>query len=84
MDSISFYIRLAPFGARMLQEVFQMAKCDVCGKGMVFGNTISHSHRKTNRTWKPNIRRVKAIVNGTPKTVYVCSRCLRSGKIERA
>ena len=61
-----------------------MAKCDVCGKGMVFGNTISHSHRKTNRTWKPNIRRVKAIVNGTPKTVYVCSRCLRSGKIERA
>ncbi|MDD6981579.1 MAG: 50S ribosomal protein L28 [Clostridia bacterium] len=61
-----------------------MAKCDVCGKGMVFGNTVSHSHRKTNRTWKPNIRRVKAIVNGTPKTVYVCSRCLRSGKIERA
>ena len=52
----------------MLQEVFQMAKCDVCGKGMVFGNTVSHSHRKTNRTWKPNIRRVKAIVNGTPKT----------------
>ena len=68
----------------MLQEVFQMAKCDVCGKGMVFGNTVSHSHRKTNITWKPNIRRVKAIVNGTPKTVYVCSRCLRSGKIERA
>ena len=61
-----------------------MAKCDLCGKGVVFGHNVSHSNRKTNRTWKPNIRRVKAVVSGSPKTVYVCSRCLRSGKIERA
>ena len=61
-----------------------MAKCCVCGKGVVFGNTVSHSHRKTNRTWKPNIRKVKAVVGGSNTTVYVCSRCLRSGKIERA
>ena len=61
-----------------------MAKCDLCGKGVVFGHNVSHSNRKTNRTWKPNIRRVKAIVNGSAKTVHVCSRCLRSGKIERA
>ena len=61
-----------------------MAKCSVCGKGVVFGNNVSHSHRKTYRTWKPYIRRVKAIVNGSPKTVYVCSRCLRSNKITRA
>ena len=60
-----------------------MAKCDICGKGIVFGHTVSHSNRKTNRTWKPNIRRVKAVVNGTHKSVYVCSRCLRSAKIER-
>ena len=61
-----------------------MAKCCVCGKGVVFGNTVSHSHRKTNRTWKPNIRKVKAVVGGSNTTVTVCSRCLRSGKIERA
>ncbi len=61
-----------------------MAKCSICGKSVVFGNTVSHSHRKTNRTWKPNIRRVKAVVNGSNKTVNVCSRCLRSGKVERA
>ena len=60
-----------------------MAKCDICGKGDVFGHNVSHSNRKTNRTWKPNIRRVKAVVNGTHKSVYVCSRCLRSAKIER-
>lgn len=61
-----------------------MAKCEICGKEVQFGLAVSHSNRKTNRTWKPNIRRVKAIVNGTPKTVNVCSRCLRSGKVTRA
>ena len=62
----------------------KMANCSVCGKGVAFGHNVSHSNRKTNRTWKPNIRKVKAVVNGTNTTVYVCSRCLRSGKIERA
>ena len=61
-----------------------MAKCSVCGKGVTFGLNVSHSNRKTNRMWKPNIRRVKAVVNGTPKTVYVCSRRLRSNKVARA
>ncbi len=61
-----------------------MAKCSVCGKGVTFGLKVSHSNRKTNRAWKPNIRKVKAVVGGTHKTVYVCSRCLRSGKVTRA
>ena len=61
-----------------------MAKCDVCGKGVSFGIKVSHSHRRSNKVWKPNIRRVKAIVDGTPKRVYVCSRCLRSGKVQRS
>ncbi len=61
-----------------------MAKCEVCGKEMKFGIKVSHSHRRSNRTWKPNIRRVRAVVDGTPKRVYACSRCLRSGKVQRA
>ena len=61
-----------------------MAKCSVCGKGVTFGHNVSHSNRKTNRAWKPNIRKVKAVVNGTHTTVCVCSRCLRSGKVQRA
>ena len=61
-----------------------MAKCDICGKDVSFGIKVSHSHRRSNRTWKPNIKRVKAIVNGTPKRVYACTRCLRSGKVTRA
>ena len=61
-----------------------MAKCDICGKSVVFGLNVSHSNRKTNRTWKPNVRKVRANVNGTNKTVYVCSLCLRSNKVNRA
>ncbi len=61
-----------------------MAKCEICGKGVTFGIKVSHSHRRSNRTWKPNIRTVKAIVDGTPKRVSVCSRCLRSNKVTRA
>ena len=55
-----------------------MAKCCVCEKGVTFGHNVSHSNRKTNRTWKPNIRTVKVVVNGEHKTVNICSRCLRS------
>ena len=51
-----------------------MAKCDVCGKSIAFGIKVSHSHRRSNRTFKPNVKRVKAIVNGTPKRLYVCTR----------
>ena len=61
-----------------------MAKCEICGKDVAFGIKVSHSHRRSNRPFKPNIRRVRAVVNGTHKTVNVCSRCLRSNKVTRA
>ncbi|HAA08740.1 MAG: 50S ribosomal protein L28 [Syntrophomonadaceae bacterium] len=61
-----------------------MAKCEVCGKGVTFGKKYSHSHIRTSRDWKPNVQRVKIIENGTPRRIYVCTRCLRSGKVQRA
>lgn len=61
-----------------------MAKCDVCSKDISFGLKVSHSNRKTNRTWKPNIRKVKILDNGTPKSIHICTRCLRSNKVTRA
>ncbi len=54
-----------------------MAKCDICNKGVTFGIQVSHSHRRSNRTWKPNVRRVKAMVDGTPRHINVCTRCLQ-------
>ncbi|MCH4039923.1 MAG: 50S ribosomal protein L28 [Eubacteriales bacterium] len=61
-----------------------MAVCAVCGKGAHFGNNVSHSHRRSNRMWKSNIKKVKIVVNGTPKHAYVCTQCLKSGKVDRA
>ncbi|MCD8300946.1 MAG: 50S ribosomal protein L28 [Clostridiales bacterium] len=60
-----------------------MAKCAVCGKSVQFGKKISHSHIRTNRQWKPNLKRVKINDNGTHKRVYVCTNCLKSNKVER-
>jgi len=61
-----------------------MAKCSICDKGVSFGITVSHSHRRSNRMWKPNVKRVKAVVNGSPRRIHACTRCLRSGKVTRA
>lgn len=58
--------------------------CAVCGKGVIVGMNISHSHIRTKRTWMPNLQRVKAIIDGSPRRVLVCTRCLRSGKVQRA
>jgi len=59
------------------------ANCEVCGKGPSFGHSISHSHIRTKRRWNPNIQRVRAIVSGTPKRLYVCTSCLKAGKVVR-
>ncbi len=58
--------------------------CYVCNKSKVFGNQVSHSNRHNKRTWLPNLRRVKAVIDGSPQRIKVCTRCLRSGKVERA
>ncbi len=58
--------------------------CEVCGKGIMSGNNVSHSNRHTKAAWKPNVQTVRAIVDGEAKRVNVCTRCLRSGKVTRA
>jgi large subunit ribosomal protein L28 len=58
--------------------------CDICKKGLMFGKNVSHSKRSTNRKWVPNIQKVRAIIDGKTKTIKVCTRCIRSGKVQRA
>lgn len=57
--------------------------CAICGKGTVTGRSISHAHNVTSRTWKPNLQRVRAVVDGATRRIWVCTRCLRSGKVEK-
>lgn len=59
-------------------------KCEICGKTPTTGMQVSHSHIRSKKTWKPNLQTVKAVVNGAPKRVTVCTRCLRSGKVQRS
>ncbi len=65
-----------------------MARCEICNKSVNYGNklsiTRSHISKRTSRTWKPNLRTVKTIVNGEPKKIKVCAKCLRSGKVVKA
>ncbi len=56
-------------------------KCDVCGKGPMYGNNVSHSHRKTRTRWEPNLKKVKAIVDGQVKSMKICMDCLHAGKV---
>ncbi len=57
--------------------------CEVCGKSPIFGKNLSHSHRRTNRRWNPNVQRVRAIVNGSPVRLHVCTSCIKAGKVTK-
>ncbi len=61
-----------------------MAKCFTCGKGTTTGNNVSNSQRHTKRTWKANLQRVRAIVDGAPKRIHVCTSCLKAGKVKKS
>jgi len=56
-------------------------KCEICGKGTTFGNTVSHAKNRSRRTWFPNLLEVKTKVGGSVKTVKICTRCLKAGKV---
>ena len=58
--------------------------CDVCGKHPSAGRNVSHSHRVTNRIIYPNVQSVTAMVDGSPKKIKVCTKCMKAGKVTRA
>jgi len=70
--------------------------CDFCGKGTTFGGSIARrglpkkkggvglrTTGHTKRTFKPNVQRVRALVDGEVRRVKICTRCLKSGKIRK-
>ncbi|HDP80088.1 MAG TPA: 50S ribosomal protein L28 [Spirochaetes bacterium] len=61
-----------------------MAKCEICGKSVQFGHNVSHSNKKTPKMWKPNVKKVKVLEAGRQTKKHVCTRCIRSGKIQKA
>lgn len=59
-------------------------RCEVCGKGQVSGNIVSHSHIRTKRKWNANIQKIRIMEDGKVRKANVCTRCIRSNKVERA
>jgi large subunit ribosomal protein L28 len=62
----------------------QRHKCFTCGKGVAFGNNVSHANNKTRRTWRPNLQVARIVLDGKIQKIKVCTRCLNAGKITRA
>jgi large subunit ribosomal protein L28 len=84
IGSIFLISGLADNSLKIPKEVLKVAKCSICDKGAHFGIAVSHSHRRSNKMWKSNVKSVKVNVNGAARKMYVCTSCLRSGKVERA
>ena len=61
-----------------------MAKCFVCGKQRMAGQNVSHANNTTKRVFNPNLQTVRALVEGRPRMVKVCTRCIRGGKVTKA
>lgn len=58
--------------------------CSVCGKGPMFGKNVSHSNKRTPRVFEANVKKVRAVVNGSTKNIMVCAKCMKAGKVVRA
>lgn len=59
-------------------------QCAICSKKTVTGRSISHAHNVTSRRFRPNLQRVRAVVDGVTRRIWVCTRCIRDGKVQKA
>lgn len=68
------------------------AVCEVCGKHPSFGHAVQRLGKnamdrkvksRTNRRWNPNIQRIRALVNGSPTRINVCTGCIKAGKVTK-
>ena len=57
--------------------------CEICGKKTGTGNKVSHSNKKTRRTWKPNIQTMLADIKGERKRINICTSCMKTGKVKK-
>lgn len=66
------------------KEPVMAKRCEICNKGPQYGHNVSHAHNITKRRWNPNIQRMRVQTSGGSKRMRVCTRCLRSGKVQKA
>jgi large subunit ribosomal protein L28 len=76
--------RIVTRGATHYTDAAMAKVCHSCGKGPAFGNSRSHSMVATKRRFEPNLQKVRVLEGATPRRVYVCTRCLKAGKVTKA
>ncbi|MDA0748253.1 MAG: 50S ribosomal protein L28 [bacterium] len=59
------------------------AKCEFCGKAAMVGNSVSHAKNRKKRRFNPNLKRVRAVVDGTPQRLRVCTKCIKLGRVSK-
>ncbi|MEW5851176.1 MAG: 50S ribosomal protein L28 [Myxococcota bacterium] len=59
------------------------ARCEICDKKRMVGNTVSHANNRRKTLNYPNVQRVHAVVDGVPQRVNVCTRCIKSGRVTK-
>lgn len=57
--------------------------CEICGRGPKFGQTRSESERKSHRRWNPNLQKIRVKQGDNVKRMWVCTRCIKSGKVQK-
>lgn len=66
--------------------------CDICGKHPGFGNRVSRLGKgaldrkvrsRTKRRFNPNIQKVRAMMDGSPRRIHACTRCIKAGKVTK-
>ncbi|MDD8020273.1 MAG: 50S ribosomal protein L28 [Acidobacteriota bacterium] len=58
--------------------------CEICHKGPLFGHNVSHSHKASPKKWDANLQQVRAVTDKGVRKIWVCTRCLRSGRVHKA
>lgn len=53
-------------------------KCDITGKGRIFGNSVSHSMRHTKRDWKPNLQTKTLVIDGQKVRLKLAASTIRT------
>jgi large subunit ribosomal protein L28 len=58
--------------------------CEICGKGPLRGNNVSHANNRTKRVWLPNLQKVRILLDGKVMSKRVCTQCIKAGRIVKA
>jgi len=66
------------------EDIIVAGTCQICGKGKLSGNQVSHANNRTKKISKPNLQSIKAVgPHGSHVRMHVCTRCIRSGKVKK-